>query len=157
MTARLDPPACIGDPPRHLTRPLVRRLCVDRATWVRSIRGCIPDTTHLAVAHTLANYGDPDGTNAHPGGERLARDVCKSLRTIRLSLAWLDEFGFISRTAVGNRSAPRGWADTYRLCLPAPVAVELGLWDDERNGTPWMERPKQAADGVLLPRREALT
>jgi hypothetical protein len=109
------------------------------------------------VAHTIANYGDTDGTNAHPGGERLAGDVCRSLRTIRTSLAWLDEHGFVTRTDVGNRVAPRGWADTYRLTLPAPLALTLGLWGDLASDPLWMERPKETRDGLPIPARGALT
>lgn len=157
ISNRLAPPPCNGVPPANLKRPFVRRLTVDRAKWSRAIRGAIPDVTHLAVALTLSNYGDSDGSNNHPGGERLASDVCKSVRTIRNSLAWLDEHGFITRTSVGNRTAPRGWADVYRLSVPAPLAESLGMWTEERNGPIWMERPKRDEDGYPFPERGALT
>lgn len=152
---RLGRPPCNGMPPRELRRPYVRRAVLDRAAWARSIRGQIPDITHLAVALTLSSYGDSDGTHNHPGGKRLAHDVCRSLRTVRTSLAWLDEHGFITRTDVGNRESPRGCADTYRLSLPAPLAARLGLWS---GGAPqWMERPAEVLEGFPFPDRQELT
>lgn len=135
---RPDP---LGLPPAGMTDPYVRRLNRPWKDWKRDIRGWIAEPHHLAAALTLAGYANGDGSNAHPGTARLAGDLCRGERAVKATLAWLDEFGFITRTARGGRAgAARGNADTYQLTIPAPLATALGLWPDE-HGLRWMERP----------------
>lgn len=99
------------------------------------------------MAKTLADYSNKDGSNAHPGVARLADDLCCSTRTIKRSLAWLSEYGFLSVAERGSRKLRE--ADVYALSIPAPLAVHLGLWR-ENFGEQWMERPE------YVPRREFL-
>lgn len=124
-------------PPNHLRDPFVRRFPQQRALWARASRGRIPDLREQAVAARLAEYANKDGSNAHPGAERLAVDCCTSAKTVRRALSWLIENGWVSTSHRGNRRL--GHADVYQLTVPAPVAAELGWWPDEEQ---WMERPK---------------
>ncbi len=126
------------DPPPALADPYVRRCSIARGRWVTAIRGRIPEARDVAVAHTLAGYANKDGSRAHPGQGRLARDLCSSERTIRRSLAWLSAAGWLTVTQRGRRKL--GEADVFGLTVPAPVAVDLGLWLPE-YGRQWMERP----------------
>lgn len=133
-------------PPANLTDPFVRRAQIDRATWTRAIRGRIPETRDVAVAHTLAGYGNKDGSNCHPGVQRLVDDLCSSAPTVKRGLSWLAEHGWITIQQKGVRKL--GQADTYMLTVPAPLAVEMNVWED--GGPQWMERPRDE------PKRRAL-
>lgn len=146
---RLAPPECNGVPPASYVDPLVRRLATNRGDWERAIRDHVPmDPTVGYVAMMLATYTDHStGENAHPGEALLAKATGRSTRTVRNALAWLDEHGFIIRTARGSRSPNPRWADAYRLSLPAPLAITLDRWDEEQNGGAWMER-SQVTKGV---------
>lgn len=126
------------DPPARVRDPYVRRLLIERAYWMRAIRGRIPKIHDAAVATYLAAYGNKDGTRCHPGVARLASDLFLSEATVKRSLAWLGENGWITCTERGDRWAGR--ADVFRLTLPAPLAVELGKWSGE-DSAQWMERP----------------
>jgi len=55
---------------------------------------------------TLAGYASKDGSNAHPGVERLANDLCRGPRAVRYTLAALEEAGWITApvAAVGRES-----------------------------------------------------
>jgi hypothetical protein len=108
----------------------------DRALWMRDLRGRIPKAFDALVAAFLATYGDKDGSNNHPGVARLVHDTNLSESTVKRSLAWLAENGWLRLVSKGNRRLKQ--ADTYQLSLPAPVAAELGLWSE---ATQWVERP----------------
>lgn len=125
-------------PPSGLREPFVRRFPQQRALWARASRGRIPDLREQAVAARLAEYANKDGSNAHPGAERLAVDCCTSAKTVRRALAWLIENGWLSTSHRGNRRL--GHADVYQLTVPAPIAVDLGWW--KAGEAQWMERPK---------------
>lgn len=125
-------------PPTGLRDPFVRRLHLDRAHWCRVTRGRIPELREQAVALRLADYGNKDGTNCHPGIARLADDTCASEKTIRRALSWLTENGWVTITHRGRRKL--GEADVYRLTIPAPLAANEGWWTREQ-GAQWMERP----------------
>ena len=148
-------------PPRGLRDPYVRRLNVMRTVWSRAIRGRIDKLADVAVARTLADYGNKDGTNCHPGIARLALDLCSSEKTVMRSLGSLWEAGWITHTERGSRKL--GQADTYRLTIPAPVAVELGLWvgfKPDQDTRQWMERPpgipkRQGSTGHRRPLEQA--
>lgn len=126
-------------PPNHLKDPFVRRLPDSRARWSRVLRGRIPKPMDALVARTLADYGNKDGSNCHPGVNRLAEDCCISVASVKRSLSWLAEHGWIS---LEKRCARKlGLADVWQLTLPAPVAVELGVWPEATAGPQWTERP----------------
>jgi Helix-turn-helix domain len=135
-------------PPHGLRDPYIRRMPAMRTTWSRAIRGQITQLADVAVARTLADYGNKNGANCRPGIARLAHDLCSSEKTVMRSLRSLYEAGWITFTERGARKL--GHADTYRLTIPAPVAVELELWTDD-NGAQWMERPGD------VPKRPAST
>ncbi len=135
----------LGDPPDDLRDPYMRRLNLPWNEWKRAVRGWIGEPHHIAAALTLAGYANKDGGNAHPGVERLADDLCRGPRAVRYTLAALEEAGFITRASRGGRQGiPKGHANAYQLTIPAPLAAALGLWEDQRNGPQWMERPSDA-------------
>lgn len=113
-----------------------------RALWEQAIRDHVTlDPTVGYVAMLVASYADfGTGWNAHPGEASLARSIGRTTRTVRDCLAWLEEHGFLTRKLVGGRLREPRWADVYCLSLPAPLAAEVGLWDDKRDGERWMER-----------------
>jgi hypothetical protein len=104
---------------------------VERAKWSRAIRGQITELRDVAVARTLADYGNRDGTNCHPGIARLADDLCCSHRTVIRSLAELTRQGYLHLARRGSRKA--GEADTYNLALPAPIADQFNTWDRDTH------------------------
>lgn len=136
------------EPPVGFLDPLVRRIMArdlvpgnpnaGRARWSRIIRGRIPEFREIAVVRTLADYGNRDGTTCHPGVANLVEDVQSSDRTVRRSLGWLVEQGWLSMTHRGRRKLAE--ANVYSLAVPAPVAVILGVWGEE-HGDQWLERP----------------
>lgn len=131
-------------PPDGLRDPFVRRLEFKRgdkkgrATWSRLSRGRITGPREQAVAWRLADYGNKDGHNCHPGMARLASDTCSSEKTVRRAMAWLAENGWCRVEQRGRRKL--GEADVYVLTIPAPVAASAGLWTPA-GGAQWMERP----------------
>lgn len=80
----------------------------------------------------LESYADPDGTNAHPGVQRLAENLHTpsgkhghvSDRTARTALATGVERGFIECTAPAPRGRGNRRASVYRLTFPAGVRPE---------------------------------
>lgn len=132
MTARLDPPPCIGIPPDGFGTPLIRYVTVERGAWTAAIRGQITDRTAGYVACTLAGYGNKYGRECWPGVERLAGDVFATERTVIRCLGWLADFGFIHLYRRGARKLKE--ANEYHLALPAPLAAPRRLWP---LGEPW--------------------
>lgn len=126
------------EPPTHLNDPFVTRLALPKGKWSRVVRRRIPKPMDAYIAHTLASYGSGKGTNCHPGVERLAEDTGYSTASVKRSLAWLTENGWITREARSARKL--GLADVYRVTIPATVAAELGWWTEE-HGPQWIERP----------------
>ncbi len=125
-------------PPSHLRDPIVRVHRVDRALWMRTLRGRIPKAHDRLVAMAFATYGESDGSRNFPGAATLAEELFISESTVKRSLSWLAENGWIVRTQRGDRWAKR--ADVYQLSIPAPVAAEIGKWFTNDGGQ-WMERP----------------
>lgn len=119
-----------------------------RARWVTLIRGRLPGLTEHAVAHTLATYGNKDGTRCRPGTKRLAADLSCSTDTIKRALGWLDESGWIRR--VNRQQSGRGHAAEFRLTIPAPIAAALDQWPVDRPQ--WIERPADVPLRVTLNR-----
>lgn len=162
LTARLDPPTCNGTPPRGLKDPLIRRWFITkedekaakeagygfRSVWERTIRDHIQlDPTVGYIAMLVATHTDYDtGRNAWPGEVRLARYTGRTTRTVRASLAWLDEHGILTKEYEGRRAAHRSFADVYCLSIPTPLAATLGMCADRDH---WCERGRLATPRPL--------
>jgi DNA-binding transcriptional MocR family regulator len=106
---------------------------------MRALRGRIPKAHDRLVAMAFASYGNSDGSRNYPGLATLAEELFISESTVKRSLAWLAENGWIARVERGDRWAKK--ADVWQLTLPAPVAAELGRWEPEQHGSLWMQRP----------------
>lgn len=117
-------------PEQH--HPDVRR--VGRFEWERSLRRLTIGRPRKTVALMLATYADADGSNAHPGLDRLAADCESDERTIRRNLTHLVELGLLVRTFSGSRAGRRQLADCYALTMPANV-IAIGLTDDPATRT----------------------
>lgn len=96
----------------------VQRKPIDRAEWSRAIRGQLGPrrTTDYAVARTLADYGNKDGTSCRAGIRRLAADCECSEPTVKRVMARLVAGGWFTLTARGRRKL--GEANTYRTTVP---------------------------------------
>lgn len=101
-----------------------------RFDWERVIRRANLPTTTKLVALLLATYADQDGTNVHPGVERLARVVGQSTRSVEKHLDKLRTVQLVVRTTRANRYL--GLADEYRLTVPLDLSG-LDLLDPNEN------------------------
>lgn len=85
----------------------------------------------------LESYTNPDGTNAHPGIERIAAELLTKAgtvneKTVRRALETGVKRGYIECTRKGGGGrGKRENADTYRLTLPLE---EPGPWDRVEEG-----------------------
>lgn len=101
-----------------------------RFDWERAIRALpLRPPVRKLVALTLATYADKDGTNAHPGEDRLAEDCGITTRAVRGHLSALRELGLIVRTFRGSSYGRSKAADEYHLAMPPDVLSRL----DHRN------------------------
>jgi hypothetical protein len=108
---------------------------IGRFEWERAVlRIAMPTTTKL-VALALAVYANRDGSNAHPGEARLARELSLSERAIRKHLANLrDDLRLIVRESRGGSRG--GYADTYRLGIPNDLDQSLLIPDPSLHRNP---------------------
>lgn len=83
--------------------------------WIDVIRRARLTPTTKLVAHTVASYAKPDGTNVYPGLARLVFDCGIGYSTARRSLAELRTAGLLELVDRGNRR--RREADHYRLTI----------------------------------------
>jgi hypothetical protein len=102
-------------------------MTVDRFEWERAVRALpIRPPVRKLVGLMLATYANKDGSNAHPGEDRLAADCGLTERAVRGHLAALrDDLGLIERTYRGSQSGRRKLADEYALRVPADVVARL--------------------------------
>ena len=115
-----------------------------RFQWERVVRDCtLPPTTKL-VALMLATYASGDGTHAHPGQDRLARECGLKPRAVRNHLDRLAKLGLIVRTFRGSSAGRGGRADVYRLNMPdwLPAAAAPADWTARTDGHPDHRHPR---------------
>jgi biotin operon repressor len=79
---------------------------------MEALRGVTMNPNAFRVLTMLWTYASADGTNAHPGNERLAKDCAMAERTVERWLKWLRESGWIVLAEPGNG---RGRAANYSL------------------------------------------
>lgn len=88
---------------------------MDRFDWERVIaRAELPLITK-AIGAFLAMHASPDGSNVHPGEERLADITDKTVRYVREQIALLRDLGLIERVQHGRVSER---FDRYQLTVP---------------------------------------
>ena len=114
---------------------------LDRFEWERLIRELPLSLAEKCTAYALATFVNPDGTNAHPGIDRLVRATGSSKSTVLRALESLEGMGFIKRPGkIGGKGLPRGYATVWDLAVPDAAT----LWITPRSGV------------VVTPDRESL-
>lgn len=111
-----NPPASMVDPVAATGGP------VKPGDWVKAVldaQGLTAAQRHTAL--TIAVYANyDDGRDAFPGVARLATDMARDERTVRTSLAWLADHGFLQRASRGGRHSG---AAEWHLVLPVPLLL----------------------------------
>lgn len=110
----------------------------ERFEWERIIRRArLGSAPTKSVALALATYADQDGTRVRPGVDRLAAVTELSERSVKNALKKLREVGLIERVFHGGLRGTRGFADVYRLTIPANLMQRVELLPvDESQGAP---------------------
>lgn len=107
-----------------------------RFEWERAIRALpIRPPVRKLVALMVGTYASADGTNAHPGEDRLAEECGITPRAVRGHLAALRDLGLIVRTFEGAKGGRRKLADVYALEVPADVLTRLKAADHRNDGS----------------------
>jgi len=101
-----------------------------RREWREHVYGC-PELSEAQrlVLLALSEFADwPDGTNAHPGTDRLAELCGLKTRAVEYALARGRALKLIQQT---QRAKPkRGWASVYRLVpVPAITRTQVRVMD----------------------------
>lgn len=92
---------------------------VGQHEWRRAIRSQMNSPTTFAVAQALVSYTNRDGSNAHPGNERLAADLGCTTKTIQRALKWLRDEGWLRLDQPANMpDRGRKLAQEWSLTVP---------------------------------------
>lgn len=89
-----------------------------KLAWFSKLRGVDLSHTEFRVLTVLMTYTNADGTNAHPGVARLARDCQMTERSIQRILRALEDKRAITITQVGGNQNWKGCATVYRVNTP---------------------------------------
>ncbi len=106
---------------RHHTKDETRMTTLNKIAYFDCLKGPRAQKMKATSYHVLMllyDYSSGDGTNAHPGTERLARECGVSTRAVETALAQLVERGFIRVERPGGGS---GYATVYRLTNPEQI------------------------------------
>ncbi|MFC3300203.1 Uncharacterised protein [Arthrobacter agilis] len=107
--------------------------------------GIKPTTKY--VGWVLARYSTAEtGGQIHPGRERLATVIGKSVRTIDGALDELCDVGLLELVRKGGRGAGgRGFATEYRLTLPSDLSDRMTLLDLHSDDLPSIDHSQPTA------------
>ena len=106
---------------------------LDRFEWEKLIRGleCLT-MAEKCTAYALATYVNADGTNAHPGIEKLATATGAHRATVIRTLARLESEGLIKALSEGGgKGVRRGNATVWELSVP----VDNGRGKHRKDGS----------------------
>jgi hypothetical protein len=118
-----------------------------RYDWERIVRRCrIPGPTKL-VAYTLAQYGNPDGTQIRPGVARLAAVCGMGESTARRHVDRLLALGLLQRSA--NGGGRNGVAARYRLTVPEDLLERVELLPPEEVTPPTQVSGEAPVENLL--------
>jgi hypothetical protein len=124
---------------------------MDRFDWERVIaRAELPLITK-AIGAFLAMHANPDGSNVHPGEERLADITGKTERYVRDQIALLRDLGLIERVQHGKVSER---FDRYQLTVPGAGHEPIRMRMDPK----WQRiepRPEPKKRGPRKPKSDA--
>jgi hypothetical protein len=102
------------------------KLEFNKIAYFDCLRGPAAHKMKATAYHVLSliyHYSNGDGTNAHPGTERLARECGVTTRAVEKALAQLLDRGFIS---VQREGGGPGKATVYRLSIPEQIFGVVG-------------------------------
>jgi hypothetical protein len=92
---------------------------LDRFEWERLIRELQLPLAVKCTAYALATYVNGDGTNAHPGIDKLILATGSSKSTVIRTLESLESMGFILAVSRGGeKGVPKGHATVWELSVP---------------------------------------
>lgn len=93
-------------------------LTTSKLAWQKELRGA--DLTHseYRVLLTISTYTDAQGSKAHPGWDRIARDARMDKRNAKRAVANLIEKGWLRLTRKGGNNVGYRIADEYELTTP---------------------------------------
>lgn len=95
----------------------------NKLNYLRIMRAGRLTHAQFRVLVTLLTYANPDGTNAHPGYAKLARQCQMSKGTVSKSIQYLKQAGWIRQTAFGRPRADGGEASTFSLTVPQYLSM----------------------------------
>ncbi len=126
--------------------------------YLKSLHGIeFPSDKYYRVLVTLLDYADPDGTNAHPGNERLAADCqCSADHVRKKILPWLRTRGFIILSKQGRH---RVGASEWRFpeFAPRSTAGHLDTLLSEGHSRASGNLSAGSQPGLQRPAHQALT
>jgi hypothetical protein len=95
------------------------RNAFDKFAYVKALRGAPMTLAQRCVLMQVWDYSNADGTNAYAGVQRIADDIGANERTVRRSLQWLCDTGWLRKESTGGRSGDGAhWASVYSLATP---------------------------------------
>lgn len=104
--------------------------------WIAAVRRADIDLERKGAMLIVASYADyvddpvtgrAAGEGVHPGTDRFAKDLRRSVATARRYLAWAREVGLIALARRANRR--KGLCDEYRLTLSIETLERIGVPD----------------------------
>ncbi len=98
-----------------------------RYEWETTVRRLALPRGVKLVAATMAQYGNPDGTEVRPGRERVAEETGYSLKQVDRHLKTLRDLGLLKRVRLGSANGRRALADEYRLVIPEDILDRVDL------------------------------
>jgi hypothetical protein len=104
----------------------------DKFAYHRALQGTPLSPSEYRVLATLWDYSSADGTNAYPGNERLSRDCCLSISTVKRALRSLQKCGYVHQESRGGNRGVVAQASVYSLTLPTGHQRAIG----NANGSP---------------------
>ena len=101
-----------------------------KLTYLKELHGVEMKATTFRVLVTVFDYTNEHGRRAFPGNERLARDCCLSVSTVKRALRQLEADCWIQRVQRGGRSGDGAhWSTEYELASTGQFGMSTDQMD----------------------------